>query len=73
MKFLFVAPLIALLRLYKFAVSPMLGNHCRFHPSCSEYAVGALERYGAGRGLWLTLRRIVRCNPWHSGGYDPVP
>jgi putative membrane protein insertion efficiency factor len=73
MRSLFVAPLIALFRLYKIAISPMLGNRCRFYPSCSEYAVDALQRYGAVKGLWLTLRRIFRCNPWHPGGYDPVP
>jgi putative membrane protein insertion efficiency factor len=73
MKSLFAAPVIVLVRLYRYAISPMLGNNCRFHPSCSEYAVDALRRYGAGKGLWLALRRIGRCNPWCSGGYDPVP
>jgi putative membrane protein insertion efficiency factor len=73
MKSLFAAPLIGLIRIYRYAISPMLGNNCRFHPSCSEYAVDALCRYGAGKGLWLALRRIGRCNPWCTGGYDPVP
>jgi putative membrane protein insertion efficiency factor len=73
MKPLLVVPLIALLRFYRYAISPMLGNNCRFHPSCSEYAVDALKRHGVGKGLWLTLRRIGRCNPLHAGGFDPVP
>jgi hypothetical protein len=51
----------------------MLGRSCRFHPSCSEYAVEALERHGAFKGLWLAVRRVGRCHPWHPGGYDPVP
>ena len=66
-------PLIGLLRIYKYAISPMLGRSCRFHPSCSEYAIEALERHGPARGLWLAIRRIGRCHPWHPGGYDPVP
>jgi len=66
-------PLIGLLRIYKYAISPMLGRSCRFHPSCSEYAIEALERHGPAKGLWLAIRRIGRCHPWHPGGYDPVP
>lgn len=66
-------PLIGLIRLYKYLVSPYLGNRCRFDPSCSEYAVEALKRHGAVRGLWLALRRVSRCHPWHEGGFDPVP
>jgi putative membrane protein insertion efficiency factor len=65
--------LIALVAAYRYALSPMLGRSCRFHPSCSEYAQEALERHGALRGVWLALRRIGRCHPWHRGGYDPVP
>jgi hypothetical protein len=65
--------LIAVLAAYRYALSPMLGRNCRFHPSCSEYAQEALERHGALRGLWLALRRVGRCHPWHPGGYDPVP
>ncbi len=67
------AILIALLKGYRYAISPLLGNNCRFVPSCSEYAVEAIERHGSGRGSWLAMRRILRCHPWCDGGYDPVP
>ncbi|MBI2317886.1 MAG: membrane protein insertion efficiency factor YidD [Betaproteobacteria bacterium] len=62
-----------LIRGYRYAISPMLGAHCRFHPSCSEYALEALARHGSLRGGWLSLKRLARCNPWQAGGYDPVP
>lgn len=62
-----------LIRAYRLAVSPLLGNRCRFFPSCSEYAHEALEKHGLVRGTWLGMRRISRCHPWHPGGYDPVP
>jgi len=58
---------------YRYSVSPLLGVHCRFHPSCSAYALQALERHGAARGGWLVLMRLARCHPWHPGGHDPVP
>jgi putative membrane protein insertion efficiency factor len=65
--------LIGLVRLYRYLVSPLLGNNCRFYPSCSEYAEEALRRHGPARGSWLALRRVGRCHPWHPGGVDPVP
>ena len=65
--------LIGLIRVYQYLISPLLGNHCRFYPSCSHYAVEAIETHGALRGLWLGLRRLSRCHPWHEGGVDPVP
>jgi hypothetical protein len=65
--------LLFLIRCYQWAISPLLGSRCRFDPSCSAYAVAALRRYGLGAGLWLAVRRIGRCHPWHPGGYDPIP
>ena len=67
------AALIALVKAYRIVASPLLGPSCRFHPSCSDYALEALRRFGARRGAWLALRRIARCHPWRPGGYDPVP
>ncbi|MEP6942565.1 MAG: membrane protein insertion efficiency factor YidD [Betaproteobacteria bacterium] len=65
--------LLLLIRGYQYALRPMLGANCRFHPSCSEYAREALERHGTLKGIWLALRRVARCHPYHSGGFDPVP
>ena len=71
------SPLASLLTLavlaYRYALSPLLGPRCRFYPSCSAYALEALDHHGAVQGAWLSLRRILRCHPWHPGGYDPVP
>lgn len=58
---------------YQRLLSPALGRHCRFTPTCSEYARLALGAHGAGRGLWLAVRRVLRCHPFHPGGYDPPP
>lgn len=66
-------PVIALLRGYKFLVSPLLGPRCRHLPTCSEYAEEAIRKHGLARGGWLSLKRIGRCHPWGSSGYDPVP
>lgn len=65
--------LVALIRFYRYFISPLLGDRCRFDPSCSEYAVEALRKHGACRGGWLALKRLSRCHPWHPGGFDPVP
>jgi putative membrane protein insertion efficiency factor len=65
--------LIALIRVYQLTLSPLLGGACRFTPSCSAYAREALEIHGARRGSWLALRRLARCHPLGSSGYDPVP
>lgn len=65
--------LIKLVQAYQFLLSPWLGHQCRFSPSCSHYACAALRKYGAWRGGWMTLSRLSRCHPWHTGGYDPLP
>jgi putative membrane protein insertion efficiency factor len=65
--------LLVLIRVYQYTLRPLLGAHCRFYPSCSEYAREAVERHGAAAGSWLAVKRIGRCHPYHPGGYDPVP
>lgn len=64
---------LAAIRFYQKFVSPLLGNNCRFYPTCSAYTYQAIEKYGVGRGGWMGIKRIVRCNPWNEGGFDPVP
>ena len=65
--------LVGLIRGYQYLFRPLLGANCRFYPSCSDYAREAVERHGALAGVWLAVRRIARCHPYHPGGYDPVP
>ena len=65
--------LIVLLKVYRLVVSPLYGNVCRYYPSCSAYALRAVEVHGAVKGSWLAGRRLLRCHPWAAGGYDPVP
>ena len=65
--------LVALLRAYRFAISPLYGEVCRYYPSCSAYALQAVTEHGSLRGSWLAVRRIARCHPWAAGGLDPVP
>lgn len=66
-------PFIAIIKLYQWILSPMLGPKCRFTPTCSNYALQAFKKYGPIKGLWLASRRIVKCHPWGPHGYDPVP
>lgn len=65
--------LLALIRCYQYAISPLLGQNCRFVPCCSDYAIEAIEKHGAFRGACFGLKRIFRCHPWNPGGFDPVP
>jgi len=69
---LLALPMIALVKVYGLIVAPLLPASCRFYPSCSSYSLEALGRYGAFKGLWLALIRILKCHPFHPGGYDPV-
>lgn len=61
------------IRFYQYAISPLMASHCRHYPTCSAYAIEAIERHGALKGLWLGGTRLLRCHPWAEGGYDPVP
>jgi uncharacterized protein len=65
--------LILMIRFYQKAISPLLPPACRFYPTCSAYGLESIRRYGAARGCWLTLKRLLRCHPFCRGGYDPVP
>ena len=65
--------LIGLLNAYRAVISPLYGNVCKFHPTCSAYALDAVRIHGAVKGTWLTMKRLVRCHPWSLGGFDPVP
>ncbi|MCQ2578538.1 MAG: membrane protein insertion efficiency factor YidD [Treponema sp.] len=64
---------ILLIRAYQVCISPLFPPKCRYYPTCSAYAVEAIQKYGPWKGLWLAIKRILRCNPYHEGGYDPVP
>jgi putative membrane protein insertion efficiency factor len=65
--------LLAAIRGYRYLLSPWWGGQCRFTPTCSQYAMDAIQEHGSVRGTWLALRRVSKCHPWHQGGFDPVP
>ncbi len=64
---------LGLIRFYQMAISPYIGPHCRFTPTCSEYAFIAIRRFGALKGIYIAIKRLLKCHPFHKGGYDPVP
>jgi putative membrane protein insertion efficiency factor len=66
-------PLVAMIRVYQWIISPLIGPKCRFTPSCSNYSLEALKKYGLFKGVWLSVKRIARCHPWGGHGVDPVP
>lgn len=72
-KTLLATPIILIIKLYQIIISPLLGSNCRYQPTCSQYSVQALKEWGIFYGLFLSLKRIVRCHPWGDSGYDPVP
>ncbi|MBX2886129.1 MAG: membrane protein insertion efficiency factor YidD [Granulosicoccus sp.] len=65
--------IVKLIHGYKWLISPLIGQNCRFHPSCANYCAGAVESHGVIKGLFLGIKRVFKCQPWHGGGYDPVP
>ncbi len=72
-KDIFALPFIALIRIYQWGISPLLGPKCRFTPTCSQYSLEAFRKYGVVKGFWLSIKRIGRCHPWGGAGHDPVP
>jgi putative membrane protein insertion efficiency factor len=70
---LFTSLLIGLIKMYQLLLSPILGQNCRFYPTCSHYAQESLNKHGIIKGAYLAFRRLLRCHPWHDGGFDPVP
>lgn len=65
--------LTGIIRFYQMSISPLLGRNCRFEPSCSEYSIQALSKYGVFKGIFLSIKRLIRCHPWGGHGYDPLP
>ena len=70
---IFKLPLVGLIKIYQYLISPLLGPKCRYTPTCSNYALEAINKYGTAKGTWLALKRIARCHPWGGHGHDPVP
>ncbi len=70
---IFSYPFILLIKIYRYTLSPLFGGNCRYYPTCSHYSEEAFKKHGAWQGFILTVKRILRCHPWHEGGYDPVP
>ena len=70
---IFAWPALKLIKFYRVCISPYLGSHCRYTPTCSQYAYEAITKYGILKGGWLALKRLLRCHPWGGSGYDPVP
>lgn len=66
-------PFIGIIKLYQWIISPMIGPKCRYTPTCSSYAISALQKHGIVKGMWLAVKRISRCHPWGGSGWDPVP
>ena len=73
MKRIFSLLLIIPIKIYQIIISPLLGPSCRFTPTCSQYAVEAIQKYGPVKGSWISIKRIIKCHPWGGSGYDPVP
>ena len=67
------SPFIVMIKLYQWIISPWMGQKCRFIPTCSQYGIEALKKYGPFKGIWLTIKRVAKCHPWGGHGYDPVP
>ncbi|MFK5893820.1 MAG: membrane protein insertion efficiency factor YidD [Pseudomonadota bacterium] len=65
--------IILVIKMYQYLISPLIGNHCRYYPTCSSYTITSIERFGIIKGMWLGIKRISRCHPFHPGGVDPVP
>ena len=66
-------PFVLLIKIYQYTLSPLLPDACRYSPTCSQYGIEALQKHGLVKGLWLTIKRFLRCNPWGGHGHDPVP
>ena len=73
LKQILILPFIGLIKIYQLIISPWMGASCRYTPTCSQYGIEALKKYGPIKGLWLTLKRLASCNPWGGHGHDPVP